>query len=49
MQALFDPERHERLADREQSEPRARDAMAALCHDAERAFDPEQLWRCTGR
>ena len=44
MQALFDPERHERLTGREWSEPRARDAIAALCRDAERAFDPERLW-----
>ena len=44
MQALFDPERHEPLAGREWSESRARDAIAALCRDAERAFDPERLW-----
>jgi lanthionine synthetase-like protein len=44
MPALHDPERHEPLAGEEWSSPRARDAIAALCRDAEAAFDPERLW-----
>ncbi len=44
MQALYDPERHEPLDGREWSEARARDAIAALCRDAESAFDREGLW-----
>ena len=42
--ALWSPEAHERLAGEAWSEGRARDAIAAICRDAERAFDPERLW-----
>lgn len=44
MQPLYDPERHEPLAGREWSEAGARNAIAALCRDAESAFDREGLW-----
>jgi hypothetical protein len=44
MRALYDAERHEPLADLEWSAPRARDAIAAICRDAESAFDRERLW-----
>lgn len=44
MQALHDPSRHEPLADLEWRPARARDAIAAICRDAEAAFDPERLW-----
>jgi hypothetical protein len=42
---MFDPARHEPLADIGWSEPRARDAIAAICRGLEAAFDPERLWR----
>jgi hypothetical protein len=42
--ALYDPTRHEPLAGGEWSEPRARDAIAAICRDAELAFDADRLW-----
>jgi lantibiotic modifying enzyme len=41
---VFDPARHEPLADIAWSEARARDAIAAVCRDLEAAFDPERLW-----
>jgi hypothetical protein len=41
---LFDPDRHEPLGDRSWDAARARDAIAAVCRDAEAAFDPERLW-----
>jgi len=41
---MFDPARHEPLTDIAWSEPRARDAIAAICRDLEAAFDPERLW-----
>jgi hypothetical protein len=41
---LSDPIRHEPLADRPWDGARARDAIAAICRDAEAAFDPEALW-----
>jgi hypothetical protein len=41
---MFDPARHEQLADIAWSEPRARDAIAAVCRASEAAFDPERLW-----
>jgi hypothetical protein len=41
---LYDPGRHEPLAERAWSAARARDAIAAICRDAEDAFDPERLW-----
>jgi hypothetical protein len=44
MQDLYDPERHEPLAAAEWSAPRARDAIAEICRDAEAAFDPDRLW-----
>ncbi len=44
MKALYDPARHEPLADIGWSPSRARDAIAAICRDAESAFDPERLW-----
>src|SRR4051812_7074071 len=42
--ALYDPARHEPLAGRPWSAARARDAIAAICRDAEAAFDPGRLW-----
>jgi Lanthionine synthetase C-like protein len=42
--ALWSPEAHEGLAGDPWSERRARDAIAAICRDAEEAFDPERLW-----
>jgi hypothetical protein len=42
--ALWSPEAHEGLAGEAWSESRARDAIAAICRDVERAFDPERLW-----
>jgi len=44
MRALYDPERHEPLADVAWSPSRARDAIGAICRDAEAAFDPVRLW-----
>ena len=44
MRALYDPAHHEPLADLGWSEPRARDAIAAICRDAESAFDRTRLW-----
>jgi hypothetical protein len=44
MPALYDRARHEPLADLRWSAPRARDAAAAICRDAESAFDPTRLW-----
>src|SRR3954452_16553041 len=41
---MFDPARHEPLADIGWDEPRARDAIAAICRDLEAAFDRERLW-----
>jgi hypothetical protein len=41
---LFDPERHESLGDRPWDAAHARDGIAAICRDAETAFDPERLW-----
>src|SRR4051794_18098258 len=41
---LFDPERHEPLGDRPWDAARARDAVAAICRDAEAGFDPTRLW-----
>src|SRR4051812_29297899 len=42
--ALYDPARHEPLAGAPWSASRARDAIAAICRDAEAAFDPVRLW-----
>jgi hypothetical protein len=44
MQALYDPARHEPLADLEWRPARARDAIAAICRDAEAALDRDRLW-----
>ena len=44
MQALYDPGRHEPLGGLDWSPGRARDAIAAICRDAEAAFDRECLW-----
>src|SRR4051812_14234670 len=44
MDALHDPARHEPLAGPAWSADRARDAIAAICRDAESAFDAERLW-----
>jgi GNAT superfamily N-acetyltransferase len=44
MRELYDPERHEALAGAQWSAARARDAIAAICRDAEAAFDPRSLW-----
>ena len=44
MSALYDPARHEQLAEVAWSAPRARDAIAAICGDAESAFDRDRLW-----
>ncbi len=41
---MFDPARHEPLADIAWSEARARDAIAAICRGAEARFDHERLW-----
>jgi Lanthionine synthetase C-like protein len=44
MQALYDPARHEPLAGVAWNAARARDAIAAICRDAEAAFDRERFW-----
>jgi hypothetical protein len=41
---LFDPARHVPLADVDWDKARARDAIAAICRDAEAGFDPERWW-----
>src|SRR5947209_937433 len=41
---LYDPERHEPVAEAVWSEPRARDAIAAICRDVEAAFEGDRLW-----
>jgi hypothetical protein len=42
--ALFDPARHEPLGGATWSPGRARDAAAAICRDADDAFDRGRLW-----
>jgi hypothetical protein len=44
MQALFDPSRHEPLGGARWRPDRARDEIAAICRDAEAAFDCDRLW-----
>jgi hypothetical protein len=44
MQELYDPARHETLGDVDWKSSRARDGIAAICRDAEAAFDPVRLW-----
>jgi len=41
---MYDPARHEPLAEIAWSDGRARDAIAATCRDVEAAFDPARLW-----
>src|SRR3954469_7251552 len=41
---MFDPARHEPLADIGWAEPGARAAIAAICGGLEAAFDRERLW-----
>ena len=41
---LFELERHEPLRERAWDETRAREAIARIVAEAERAFDPEKLW-----
>src|SRR3954447_7118340 len=41
---LYDPVRHEPLGGRVWSVGHVRDAIAAVCRDAEAAFDPVRLW-----
>lgn len=41
---LYDPARHEPLAEIDWDPGRARGAIAAIGRDAEAAFDPERLW-----
>jgi hypothetical protein len=47
MQALYDPARHDPLADLEWSPARARDAIAAICRDAEGSSTATDSGRCT--
>jgi lanthionine synthetase-like protein len=42
--ALWGAEHHDRLAGGRWDPNRARNAIAAICHDAEAAFDPDALW-----
>lgn len=44
MPALYDPARHEPLVAAEWNVGRVRDAITAICRDAESAFDAERLW-----
>jgi hypothetical protein len=44
VKSLYDSARHEPLADLKWSAARARDAIAAICRDAESAFDRDRLW-----
>jgi hypothetical protein len=41
---MFDRARHEPLGDAGWNAARARDAIAAICRDAEAVFDPDRLW-----
>jgi lantibiotic modifying enzyme len=41
---LYDPERHEPLAELAWSESRAREAIVEICRDAEAAFAGDRLW-----
>jgi hypothetical protein len=41
---MYDPARHEPLADLQWDAGRARDAIAAICRETEAAFDPGRLW-----
>jgi len=44
MRALYDPERHEPLAELAWSESRAREAIESICRDVEGAFAGDRLW-----
>ena len=44
MHSLYDPARHEPLAVVEWNPQRVRDAIAAICRDAESAFQAARLW-----
>jgi hypothetical protein len=44
MRPLYDPPRHEPLETAIWSSGRTRDAVAAICRDAENAFDAQRLW-----
>jgi hypothetical protein len=44
MPSLYDTARHERLANLQWNAPRARDAVAAICREAEAVFDRDRLW-----
>lgn len=44
MPPLYDPARHEPLAAAEWNERRVRDEIAAICRDAETAFETHRLW-----
>jgi hypothetical protein len=44
MLSLYDPARHEPLAVAKWNSPRVRDAIAAICRDAESSFDVHRLW-----
>ena len=44
MLSLYDPARHEPLAVAEWNPQRVRDAIAAICRDAESAFHADHLW-----
>jgi hypothetical protein len=41
---LYDPQRHEPLAESTWSESRAREAIAAICRQVEAAFEGDRLW-----
>ncbi len=44
MLSLYQPARHEPLVVAEWNPQRVRDAIAAICHDAESAFHADRLW-----
>jgi lantibiotic modifying enzyme len=44
MGPLYDPERHEPLAEAPWSDSRAREAIVAICRDVEGAFAGDRLW-----
>jgi hypothetical protein len=44
MRALYDPVRHEPLAEFAWSESRAHEAIVAICRDVEAAFAVDRLW-----
>ena len=44
MRCLYDPTRHEALSGLDWDPSRAREAIVAICRDAEAAFDVRRLW-----